>query len=232
MTDVRSLTQDEARERAALLDVERYDLEFDLTGLAEGDTLRATSTITFSATAPGAATFVDCLGEVEEAVLNGTPLPSGPPPDGRLELPDLASENVLVVRSVQRRTDEGQGVNRSVDPSDDEVYVWMSFEPDDARMVFACFDQPDLKAVFGITVHVPERWLVTSNTGDADDQHERRREHLDVRRHAADVDVRHGGQRRARSSSCAARATATTSASTPAARSPRCWSATPRSSST
>ena len=167
MTDVLSLTQEEARERAALLDVQRYDLEFDLTGLAEGDTLLSTSTITFSAT-EGASTFLDCLGEVEEAVLNGTPLPSGPLPDGRLPLPGLASENVLVVRSVQRRTDEGQGVNRTLDPSDGEVYVWMSFEPDDARMVFACFDQPDLKAVFGITVHVPERWLVTSNTGNAD----------------------------------------------------------------
>ena len=59
-------------------------------------------------------------------------------------------------------------MHRAVDPSDGEVYVWTSFEPDDARVVFACFDQPDLKAVFGITVHVPERWLVTSNTGDAE----------------------------------------------------------------
>jgi aminopeptidase N len=168
MTDVRSLTQDEARERAALLDVRRYDLEFDLTGLAEGDTLRATSRIEFSASAAGATTFVDCLGEVEEATLNGKPLPSGSPPGGRLELPGLASDNLLVVRSVQRRTDAGQGVNRSVDPSDDQVYVWMSFEPDDARMVFACFDQPDLKAVFGIIVHVPEPWSVTSNTGNAE----------------------------------------------------------------
>jgi aminopeptidase N len=168
MTGVRSLTQDEARERVALLDVQRYDLEFDLTGLAEGDALRTTSTIRFSARRAGAATFVDCVGEVEEATLNGSPLEGGQPPQGRLLLPDLDSDNVLVVRTVQRRTDAGQGVNRSVDPSDDEVYVWMSFEPDDARVVFACFDQPDLKAVFGITVHVPERWLVTSNTGDAE----------------------------------------------------------------
>ena len=43
MTNARSLTQDEARERGALLDVHRYDLELDLTGLADGDTLRATS---------------------------------------------------------------------------------------------------------------------------------------------------------------------------------------------
>ena len=168
MTDVRSLTQEEAHHRAALLDVERYDLEIDLTGLAEGDTLRVTSTISFSATTEGATTFIDCLGEVEEAVLNGAPLPSGQSSQGRLELPPLASDNVLMVRSLQRRTGEGQGVNRAVDPSDDQVYVWMSFEPDDARTVFACFDQPDLKAVFGITVQVPEQWLVTSNTGDAE----------------------------------------------------------------
>ena len=167
MSGVRSLTQDEARERSALLDVQRYDLEFDLTGLADGDALRTTSTITFSAAWAGAATFVDCVGDVEEATLNGIPLASGQPPHGRLQLPDLESDNVLVVRALQRRTDAGQGVHRSVDPSDDEVYVWMSFEPDDARGVFACFDQPDLKAVFGITVHVPERWLVTSNTGAA-----------------------------------------------------------------
>ncbi len=167
MSDVSSLTQDEAGERAALLDVHRYDLELDLTGLLEGDALRATSTITFAAATPGATTFVDCLGEVEEATLNGRPLPAGPPPQGRLELPDLESDNVLVVRSVQHRTGAGQGVHRSVDPSDDEVYVWTSFEPDDARVAFACFDQPDLKAVFGITVRVPERWIVTSNTGDA-----------------------------------------------------------------
>ncbi len=167
MNDVRSLTQDEARDRAALIEVQRYDLELDMTGLASGDELRTSSRITFSATAPGTTTFVDCLGEVEEAVLNGNPLASGSPLRGRIELPDLEPDNVLVVRSVQRRTGDGQGVQRSVDPSDGEVYVWTSFEPDDARVVFACFDQPDLKAVFGITVLVPERWLVTSNTGHA-----------------------------------------------------------------
>ena len=71
MTDVLSLTQDEAKERAALLDVQRYDLDFDLTGLAEGEELRTTSTIRFAAT-PGGTTFLDCLGEVEEAELGAS----------------------------------------------------------------------------------------------------------------------------------------------------------------
>ena len=40
----------------------------------------------------------------------------------------------------------GNAILRSVDPHDKLVYVWTSFEPDGARRVWACFDQPDLKA--------------------------------------------------------------------------------------
>ena len=135
MTDARSLTQQEARERAALLQVHRYDLEFDLTGLAGGDLLRVESRITFSATEPDASTFLDYVGEVEDATVNGRSLAAGAPPEGRLELTGLAAENVAVLRTTQRRTSAGQGVHRAVDAADDEVYVWMSFEPDDARFV-------------------------------------------------------------------------------------------------
>ena len=58
-------------------------------------------------------------------------------------------------------------MHRAVDASDKLVYVWTSFEPDEARRAWACFDQPDLKAVHGITVTAPEPWIVLSNTGDA-----------------------------------------------------------------
>ncbi len=167
MTEPRSLSQEEATVRAALLAVHRYDLHLDLTGLAEGTELRATSRIEFTAATPGARTFVDCVGDVVSATLNGRPV-DAPAGEGRLPLDGLAEQNVLEVHTVQHRTTAGQGVHRAVDPADGEVYVWMSFEPDDARYAFACFDQPDLKAVFGITVVVPERWTVTSNTGDAE----------------------------------------------------------------
>ena len=45
---------DEARERAALIEVERYDIEVDLRGLLEGELWRATSTTTFTCRRPGA----------------------------------------------------------------------------------------------------------------------------------------------------------------------------------
>jgi aminopeptidase N len=160
---VRSLRQEEAVERAALLSVTSYDIAIDLVGLVEGPDLRAVSTIRFRATA-GAATFVDCCAQVESATLNGTPLPAAE--EGRIALADLAEENELVVATVQSDTTHGRGVHRAVDPGDDNVYMWTTFEPDEARYAWACFDQPDLKAPHAFTVTAPESWTVVSNSGD------------------------------------------------------------------
>ena len=99
----RSLTFDEAAHRAGLVAVDRYDVEVDLTGLLDGAELRSTSTVRFGCTRPGESTFVDCVAEVEEAALNGLVLDKRAVREGRIELTDLEAENVLVVRSVQRR---------------------------------------------------------------------------------------------------------------------------------
>ncbi|MGI5460803.1 aminopeptidase N [Streptomyces sp. CA-249302] len=162
---IRSLTRTEAERRASLLSVERYDVDIDLTALPDGPEVRCVSTVTFSCREPGAESFVDCAAEVRSATLNGTAL--SPAADGRIPLPALAGHNVLRVESVQADTATGEGVHRSVDPADGEVYVWMSFEPDEARYVWACFDQPDLKAPHAFTVTAPAGWTVTSNSGDA-----------------------------------------------------------------
>ena len=151
-----SLTEQEARERAALLEIQRYDIAVDLTGLLEGDTVESVSTITFACTSPGSTTFVDCVADVRHATLNGRELDLSTVTDGRIPLPDLAPDNVLVVASTQSDTASSAGILRTVDPSDKLVYVWMSFEADDARRVWACFDQPDLKAPHAFTVTAPE----------------------------------------------------------------------------
>ena len=160
----RSLTRVEAEERATLLEVDRYDITVDLRGLLDGVALASISTITFRCDQPGASTFVDCVAEVRSATLNGRELDLATVADGRIPLPDLAAENVLVVSATQTDTGDGAGILRTVDESDQLVYVWTSFEPDDARRVWACFDQPDLKAPHGFTVLAPESWTVTSNS--------------------------------------------------------------------
>jgi aminopeptidase N len=173
MESLPSLTRIEAAERAALIAVERYDIDVDLMDLVDGSEFRAVSTVAFSCRTPGATTFVDAALTVVSATLNGAAVPADCITPGRIELRDLADTNVLVVESVQADTADGEWVHRSVDPSDKEVYVWTSFEPDDARRAWACFDQPDLKAPHRFSVVAPSRWRVVSNSGDPEvTQHE------------------------------------------------------------
>ncbi len=164
--DVPSLTQAEASERGALITVGGYEIFVDLTGLIDGPQVRCTSTIRFTSGERGARTFVDCAARVLSARLNGRPVPAGAVTPGRIELAALAEENVLVVESVQDDTTAGSGVHKVVDPVDGEIYVWMSFEPDECRFAWACFDQPDLKATHTFTVVAPPTWTVLSNTGE------------------------------------------------------------------
>ena len=161
---IRSLTHGEAARRAELLAVERYEVAVDLTDLPTGPEVRCVSTVTFTCREPGAETFVDCAAQVVDATLNGVTL--APPEDGRIRLTGLAEHNLLRVASVQANTATGEGVHKAVDPADGAVYLWTSFEPDEARYVWACFDQPDLKAPHAFTVTAPSEWTVTSNSGD------------------------------------------------------------------
>ena len=166
-----NLTRDQARERAALLDVHSYSVELDLTDGAGGPstaTFASTSTVTFAAT-PGGRTFVDVVGpRVRRAVLNGTELDvSGYDESLGLALDDLAAENQLVVTAELEYSHTGEGLHRFVDPTDDAVYLYSQFETADAKRMFACFDQPDLKATFDLTVTAPSSWTVLSNAAVA-----------------------------------------------------------------
>jgi aminopeptidase N len=164
MTDIASLTREEAAERAALVEIERYDVHIDLRGLYEGGLWGATSTISFGCREPGAGTFVDCVGDVSSVTLNGEALDPSTAERGRIPLPGLRADNVLVVSHTQSDTGSGTAILKTVDPLDKLVYVWSTFEPDLARYAFACFDQPDLKAPHGFVVDAHESWTVTSNS--------------------------------------------------------------------
>jgi aminopeptidase N len=166
MDQLPSLTRVEAEQRAALIKVHRYEIDVDLMDLLEGSNFRAVCTVRFSCRTPGATTFVDAALDVVSATLNGETISDDQISAGRIQLTGLAADNVLIVESVQAETAAGGWVHRSVDPSDKEVYVWTSFEPDDARRAWACFDQPDLKAAHAFTVLAPAAWMVVSNSPD------------------------------------------------------------------
>jgi len=157
-----NLTREQAAQRAAVLDVVGYRIELDLTTGAA--TFASTSTVTFDATA-GSASFVDVMAErVHSATLNGTQLDvSGYDEEQGLELTGLAARNELTVVADCVYSHTGEGLHRFVDPTDDAVYLYSQFETADAKRMFACFDQPDLKGTFDLTVTAPADWQVLSN---------------------------------------------------------------------
>jgi len=160
-----NLTRDEARERARLLDVGRYDVSLDLTSAVQRTALfRSVSVVEFTCREPGASTHIDITADaVHEVTLNGRPIDPSAFSSRRITLDDLAESNQLTVVAdcVYMRT--GEGLHRFTDPVDDETYLYTQFETFDAHRMFACFDQPDLKATFAFTVDAPEHWHVVSN---------------------------------------------------------------------
>jgi aminopeptidase N len=168
MTDD-NLTRAEAEERAARLSVLSYDIALDLTG--DGDTFASTTTVRFESTNGsgdgGGETFVDLdAAAVREITLNGQPLPldAFDAAHSRIHLLGIESDNVLRVVADCSYQHTGVGLHRFDDPTDGNRYLHTQFEPYDAHRVFACFDQPDLKATFDLTIDAPEGWTVVSNS--------------------------------------------------------------------
>jgi aminopeptidase N len=158
-----NLTRIEASERARLLSVDSYDINLDLTRGAK--VFSSTTVVKFSATA-GASTFIDAItSTVHQVTLNGVALDPAEVSDGvRIQLPNLAEENVLTVVADALYMNTGEGLHRFVDPVDNEVYLYTQFEVPDSRRMFAVFEQPDLKATFRFIVTAPSHWDVISNS--------------------------------------------------------------------
>jgi aminopeptidase N len=142
-----------------------YDLATDGTGGPGERTFRSTTTVAFTCATPGATTFIDAaMDRVRSATLNGEPLDIGGwTAEKGLTLTDLRAENTLVVDADGAYSTTGQGLHRTMDVVDKEVYLYSQFETVDAQRVFTCFDQPDLKSVYTWHVTAPAHWRIVSN---------------------------------------------------------------------
>ncbi|MFI7064614.1 aminopeptidase N [Kribbella sp. NPDC050124] len=157
---MRALTVEEARQRAADLAVRSYRVDFDLTG--PGDTFVTTSRIRFGAASD--STWVDVKPERLLAVeLNGDALDVGLLAEGRFPLSGLQAENDLVVTAELKYSVDGEGLVRSVDAADGRVYTYGMSSLESAPRYYPCFDQPDLKAPYTVTVKTPVDWVVLGN---------------------------------------------------------------------
>jgi aminopeptidase N len=156
-----SLTQTEAVRRAALLTVHGYDVQLEL---SEAETFRSRSTVRFTCAEPGAETFAELAEAITmTATLNGAPVSASAVDGNRIRLTGLAADNELVVEATLPCVTSGDGMHRYVDPADGATYVAAFCGMDLAQRVFACFDQPDLKAPITLSVRAPGDWNVLAN---------------------------------------------------------------------
>ncbi|MCO6010477.1 aminopeptidase N [Actinoallomurus purpureus] len=156
-----ALTRVEAQARARLLDVRSYAVHLDLT---RGDQVFSSDAVLRFGAETGSETFIDIRpSRLRRAVLNGRELDPVSLRDGRLPLPGLAADNELRVEADMPYSRTGEGMHRFTDPADGEAYVATQCGADEAPRVFACFDQPDLKAPIEFSVTAPPHWTVLSN---------------------------------------------------------------------
>ncbi len=155
-----SLQRTEALARRDLLHLTSYDVALDLA--SDDATFGSVTTLRFSSRA--GTTFLDLKPVRVSAVrLDGRPLDIDLLERGRFPLELTEGAHELVVEATMPFRNDGEGLHRSVDPADGRHYVYgMSFM-DAAPTIFACFDQPDLKAPYTFHVRAPEDWVVIGN---------------------------------------------------------------------
>lgn len=154
-----SLSLSESRRRASDLEVTAYEVHLDLNAT---DVFTSTTTVHFASTV--GETFIEMADALSvQAFLNGETLDQAAYAEGRLTLTGLQARNELTIESRLPYVTNGDGMHTFTDPADGERYVSAYCGMDIASKVFACFDQPDLKAPVTLTVIAPEHWTVLGN---------------------------------------------------------------------
>ena len=157
-----NISRAEALERSEHLAVDSYEVFLDVTN--PGDTFFSRSTIKFTCNKTGYSTFVDTLAQrVISATLNGAAVDTSAFDGQTIYLSNLQADNLLVVEVESLYSKTGEGLQKSVDPADNETYLYSQGETAHIRKMYPCFDQPNLKATFNLSVLAPSHWEVVSN---------------------------------------------------------------------
>ena len=153
-----------ARARAARISEVRYRLNFDL--VPRADTLAGEEELQFRDTGSGPLLLDFREGTISKLTVNGASIAANMA-SGHIELPAGAlhnGENEVSIHFAAPVAAAGKAITRFEDKDDNTEYLYTLFVPMDAEMAFPCFDQPDLKARFKLTLTAPRGWTVVSNT--------------------------------------------------------------------
>lgn len=163
-----------AIERKARIADLRYRISFDLK--PDSDRIHGSAEIAFklaSTTDPVILDFRDLdangaviNGRVNAVTINGRKVTDAGQLNGHILLPAAhfkTGENAIGLDFESGSAAAGRPVIRYSDKDDGSRYIYTLFVPMDASLAFPCFDQPDLKARFTLTLKTPKDWTAFSN---------------------------------------------------------------------
>lgn len=80
---------------------------------------------------------------------------------------DVFNEHIVIPKSEVEAGNNIVSIDFKVDNQSlnrNEEFLYTLLVPDRARTLFPCFDQPDLKACYTLSLTIPEEWVAVSNT--------------------------------------------------------------------
>jgi aminopeptidase N len=156
----RGISEALARERSAAIANLRYDLLFDVPA-DRREAVTGRATIRFSLREPGRVVldFAQPREFVRSVRIDGRAV-AVDHVDGHLVFPGTltrAGQNVIDIEF----TAGDNALNRN------DEFLYTLFVPARAHLTFPCFDQPDLKARFTLSLTFPDTWQAVSNGAEA-----------------------------------------------------------------
>ncbi len=159
-----------ARLRAAQLADVRYALHFTL--VPKSEAVNGTARITFKlkdARQPVVLDFRDlnAEGKFRNVTINAQAVSDSQQKNGHIILGAQhfkTGANEIALEFTTGASTAGRPLIRYQDKDDGSEFVYTLFVPMDASMAFPCFDQPDVKARFTLSLTVPPQWKAVSNT--------------------------------------------------------------------
>lgn len=143
--------------RKAVLTAIHYTLELDIPA-EKTKAIAAHEILNFklsSIRTPLQLDFKEDPAKISLLTINGKTVPVTYSKEHLILPPEFLKKGDNEVRILFRAGDGA--LNRNTD------YLYTLFVPDRARTVFPCFDQPDLKATYTLTLHLPKDWKAIAN---------------------------------------------------------------------
>jgi len=153
-----------AREREQLISDLHYHLNFTL--VAHASTTAGHEDLSFQLKSAAPLLLDYREGTTSKLKINDSEAPLQRE-NGHILLPEnklRSGENHIALDFESPIAPAGKAITRYEDRDDGSEYIYTLFVPMDASMAFPCFDQPDLKGRFQLTVGAPNDWIVISNT--------------------------------------------------------------------